>query len=72
MKYIVFSGVNYYASGGANDFIKGFDDIDEASNYASTLIKGDTLYGSIEWWHILDTDTLEIVKQSDEQAHGAN
>ena len=71
MKYIVFYGECYYARGGANDYLKGFNDLDEAKKFSDSVIPESGGLDAAEWWHILDTETLEIVLESEEQAHGA-
>jgi len=68
-KYALFTGQNYYAAGGANDFC-------DSGNDLNGLIKVATSYNkdgidSDEWWHIVDVTRFEIVTGSEAQAYGA-
>ena len=68
---ILFGGENYYAKGGANDFICVNSDIGILVNLAEKLLDGNHLhYHNIEWWHVFDTAENKIVAQSAWQAHG--
>lgn len=56
--YWIFAGLTYYPEGGFRDFSKAFGSIDAAVNYAQTLyLRG------IDWWHIVDISTMQIVKE---------
>jgi hypothetical protein len=75
MRYILFgSDEVYYANGGAHDFLGCGNSVDDLVN--SEVLKvsferdGDNAI-VIEWWHIFDTETREIVAGSEQQAHGA-
>lgn len=66
---MLFSGDHYYPAGGANDFVKSFDSVQDAEIYFSS-IKGDWIPGTsshYEWFHILDTETGKIVADNDKQ-----
>lgn len=56
-RYLLFVGDNYYPEGGWNDFRGAFDSIDDAINYVLGLLNRD-------WWHIVDTHTIQIVRHS--------
>jgi len=70
MKYYLFAGSTYYASGGANDFIKSSDDLEYLIEYARELLQGqeDTKWNMYDWYHITDED-MNIIDRSEEQAH---
>ena len=53
--FLVFAGDNYYPSGGWDDCKGSCGTLVEALRYAANL-------SSIDWWHIVDTSTLEIVE----------
>jgi len=63
MRYFLFGGDTYYAEGGAHDFIGYGKKLDDLFDSAKRL--------DVDWFHILDTETLKIVCASKEQAHGA-
>lgn len=63
MRYILFAGETYYASGGAHDYMGQSNEEMELRNYPSLDI--------FDWWHILDTETGLISSRSESQAHGA-
>lgn len=62
MRYILFGGECYYASGGFHDILKGFADLDSACRYAEAA-EHSTLH-EIEWWHVVDSETMEVVAES--------
>ena len=57
-RYLVFAGQDYYAGGGWIDFREDFDDLESAETAARTII----VERDLEWWHVVDTSTGEIVK----------
>lgn len=68
---ILFGGENYYAKGGANDFICANSDIAHLVRLAKKLCVDKYFhYQEIEWWHVFDTAQNKIVAQSDQQAQG--
>jgi len=73
MKYYLFSGAEYYAAGGARDFIKSSDDLEHLLEYANELLHGGediggAFWSAYDWYHITDED-MKIVAKSDKQAH---
>lgn len=64
-RYLLFLGIDFYPSGGMNDFMKDFSKLYLAEKYAAetkrSLIKdiGDSGY----WFHIYDSVKGEIVKE---------
>lgn len=75
MKYYLFSGAEYYAAGGARDFIKSSDDLEHLVEYANELLHGEgdikegiVVWYMYDWYHITD-ENMKIVAKSDEQAH---
>lgn len=66
MKYILFGGECYYAKGGWNDYLGHGKELDP-------LIDSECLKNfAIDWWHIVDTETKEIVAGSKHQAHNSD
>jgi hypothetical protein len=60
-KYLLFAGENYYPKGGMNDFKGSFDTVEESENeYYTNEVQR---YNSWEWYQIVDSETLDIVKQ---------
>ena len=60
-RYLVFAGKDYYPSGGAVDFKKGFAIIEEAESFALDLVRATTddwPDNSDDWAHVFDTWTL--------------
>lgn len=56
-RYLLFSGADYYPSGGWHDFDSSFDTIAEAVDPQNTK----RLYAAREWWHVVDFHTGQIV-----------
>lgn len=54
-KYLLFSMLGYYPSGGWDDFRGDFETLDEAIEAAAKC--------TFDFYHIVDTDDKEIVKQ---------
>ena len=48
-RYLVFAGYDYYPSGGWNDYVASFDDLNMARDTAKGMV--------IEWAHIIDITT---------------
>lgn len=67
-KYLIFCGKElYYASGGFNDFFNSYDTIEECHLARAKLEKD--INSDMEWWHIVDRDTLAIVEKSINDPH---
>lgn len=81
--FLLFGGEIYYAGGGMEDFIKDFDTLQEATEFANSVFAG---YGSpmedrictdrpfsesafIQWWHVFDTAECSIVAKSKDEPH---
>jgi hypothetical protein len=64
MKYYLFIGDVYYATGGANDFIKSSTSLEELQKLAEKKIDDE-----FQWYHICDEE-MKIVDRSEMQAHG--
>ena len=54
-KYLLFVGEHYYPSGGFDDFFGSYDSIEFAIQIITDNFK------HIDWYHIVNTDTMEIV-----------
>ena len=52
-RYLLFGGQNYDPNGGWGDFIADGDDAEEILAHRPLT----------EWWHIVDTETREIVNE---------
>jgi hypothetical protein len=57
-RYMVFYGYDYYPNGGWKDFRAAFDTLEGALEMVANKPS------SIDWWHIVDANTGEIVKES--------
>jgi len=56
-RFMLFAGMSHYPLGGWKDFRGSFMSVDAA------LIGAANLYSDRDWWHIVDRDTGEIVKE---------
>ena len=54
-RYLLFAGEYYYPSGGWRDFWGAFDSVDDARKELDAQI------GSYDWYHIVDTETMEQI-----------
>jgi tRNA A37 N6-isopentenylltransferase MiaA len=65
-RYLLFAGQDYEEAGGWHDLLETFSNLKEAVKYAkshqNTWIKNSW---EMDWWHIVDTKSLTIVKESD-------
>ena len=68
-KYSLFTGQNYYAMGGANDFCDSGNDLNELIKIATS--DNENSIDSDEWWHIVDVASFEIIIGTESQAYGA-
>ena len=65
MKYLLFMGEDYYPQGGAEDFVKGFDSLEEAHAEADKL-RSAPIVGSqfkntyYDWANILCVETGKV------------
>lgn len=55
-RFLLFTGDNYYPSGGWGDFQKDFDTLEEATNYMGHNY-------NVDWFQVVDSTTGEIVKE---------
>jgi hypothetical protein len=62
MSYLLFAGEHYHPGGGADDLYAAFDEIDSAKIYFANLYRDDP--HDIDWGHILDTGTMEIITRA--------
>lgn len=60
MRYILFAGATCYPNGGFEDFKGSGDELNVLVDCAEKLKIESKL---IDWWHILDTVTMEIVEE---------
>lgn len=69
-RFLLFGGSRYYPGGGFNDLITShLTTPEEVSSAIEDLIK-DSLYSTEDyntyhWYHVVDADTLQIVRDSD-------
>jgi hypothetical protein len=77
MRYLLFAGASYYASGGIHDLIDMYETYDEALATASLVMthrptkENDWTVRNYDWWHIYSMDDRRIVAGSKCQAYGA-
>jgi hypothetical protein len=57
-KYLLFSGSDYYPSGGFFDFIDVFDSVEEAVAMAIKKKKDK----DHDWYHVVDAETFKILE----------
>ncbi len=67
-RYILFSGISYYASGGFNDFTGTYDSLKDA------IKAGETQPGTYypEWYHVWDNELQTIVSHGEEAPYGGS
>jgi hypothetical protein len=63
VRYFLFGGDTYYACGGAHDLISC------GQNLQALEVMGRA--SDVNWWHVFDSHSQEIVCQSEDQAYGA-
>lgn len=72
MRYLLFTGVKYYALGGAKDFRADFDTADEAiqagNHFAQHGVDAEwnltfEFHPRDAWWHVFDTQTKIVVAE---------
>lgn len=64
--FLLFGGVDYYASGGWADFLGSFDSPEDAAAHASQLKNSDVGgFGNepIDWWHVISGVTGYVIRQ---------
>lgn len=57
MKYLLFMGFSYYPLGGMKDFMRGFDTLQEAKDYAEVLVDTE----AYDWAHVCNSEKLDII-----------
>lgn len=73
-RFALFGGDRYYASGGWRDFIHWYADAAEAAEDSKAL-EGRLIVAqrydnySIDWWHVADIETGEIVAKSETEPY---
>lgn len=79
--YLLFGGNKYYPQGGVYDIHGHSESIDELKELTKHGYHGITKYTigqgcalsmfseAFEWWHIVDTETMEMVCESEERAY---
>lgn len=81
MRYLLFAGERYYAHGGANDYVDNFLTLNGATTAADILVddartvvwansRNGEYEAAVEWAHVLDISTGEIVYKAGEGPHG--
>lgn len=53
-RYLIFMGLDYYPSGGWNDFVEAVDTLEAARYIWEHRAHSD-------WWQVVDTTTMELV-----------
>jgi hypothetical protein len=59
-RYYLFSGSEYYPSGGMSDFDISLNSIEEVKTEFEIMKQNDT-YDDLNWAHIFDTETKQTV-----------
>lgn len=72
-RYLLFGGEYFYARGGWHDSLGDFDLVEDAAAKGRELRAIDEIPSTpfVEWWHVIDTETGEIVAGTYQQALGA-
>lgn len=70
MKFLVFGGERFYASGGWNDFIGEYETLKRAVEVAKDLMGYYVVERHIEWWHVAhEGQVLATCYDDEHQAH---
>lgn len=65
-RYWLFGSICYFASGGMCDFKKSMQTL-EGAVAAGKLLESK---GEVEWWHVFDSQAVEIAAESSEKPYG--
>lgn len=58
-RFIAFAGSCYYPSGGMQDCIGSFDDVDTAVDACKGFVEAEGHYRY--WWHVWDSESMAVV-----------
>lgn len=61
-RFLVFGGYRDDSAGGWDDFLNAFDTLEQAKGSVPNLD-----YRVVDWWEIVDVETLEIVVSSQDE-----
>ncbi len=68
MKLLIFFSSDIYPKGGMLDLVAEADSEEEANNIIQSLLtKNDDPLGVLSWWQIVDRETLQIIKKSEDE-----
>ena len=63
-RFLLFTGMTYYADGGANDFIGSFENIEDAEMAGKNMCdKEQKGVFADDWWHVFDLESKKIVSE---------
>ena len=68
-RYLLFIGLDYYASGGMHDFHSSHDTEEEATKEGVRYARETP---DIWWWHVYDGERAAVVSMSQYQGYGAS
>ena len=63
-RYLLFAGMDYYPSGGWDDYLGDFITISECLSHLKE--EKNRCWDPLEWHHIVDTKTMKIVEIEDD------
>jgi len=63
MRYLLFSGEQFYAVGGMNDLIGSYDSINDIECKIAEICDN-------EWWHVWDNEEQKIIFESEIKPYG--
>ena len=69
-RFLVFGGECYYAAGGFNDFIEGFDLALDAVVHCEKTQNGDEW--DDRWYQVFDSKTNQVIWSSENEPYGAH
>jgi hypothetical protein len=58
-RYLLFVGMNYYPSGGWEDYKSSHETAEEAETEGKRLLKEDKMWS--DWYHVVDLETGRMV-----------
>lgn len=71
-RFLLFGGDTYYALGGFHDFVGSYDTYVGAFEVSEKMLSDMADDYRLDWTHIVDSKTGEMVYRSEVQAHGVD
>lgn len=63
-RFLLFTGRDYYPSGGWNDFVRDFETEEDAVVLGKALLRAADTSADGQWAHVVDTETGQMTEVS--------